>query len=99
MYFGATFDFHCDRKILNIQSDWNAAGPYKWSAFDNEQYGVYIVTRQPDINLKVRVLGEQPNYSLEIDSDVPSQSAECTKASLLSTIFDQLLPAIGATGI
>src|SRR5436305_5502487 len=99
MYFGATFEFHCNRKILDIQSAWNATGPYAWSAFDNEQCGVYIVTRQPDIQLKIRVLGEQPNYSLEIDGNVSPKIAEITKASLLSTIFDQLFPVVGATAV
>jgi hypothetical protein len=99
MYFGATFDFHCDRKILDIQSAWNAKGPYAWSAFENEHYGVYMVTRQPDIQLKIRVLGEQPNYSLEIHCEVPSKTAETTKATLLSTIFDQLFPIVEATAV
>jgi hypothetical protein len=95
MYFGATFEFQCDRKILDIQSVWNAEGPYEWNAFDSEQYGVYLVTRQQDIHLKIRVLGEQTNYSLEIGYDVPAESAETTKVPLLSTIFDRLLPAVG----
>jgi hypothetical protein len=99
MHFGATFEFHCDRKLLDIQTAWNAAGPYAWSAFENEQYGAYIVTRQPDINLKIRVLGEQPNYTLEIDCDVPSETAEAATSALLSIIFGQLFPSVGATVI
>jgi len=99
MYFGATFDFKCDRKILEIQSQWNAAGPYAWSAFDNDQYGAYIVTRKPDINLRIKLFGEQPNYSLEIDCDVPAETIGSTKAGLLSIVFDQLLPAIEASAI
>jgi hypothetical protein len=99
VYFGRTFDFRCDHEIFEIQSAWNAAGPYRWDAFDNEQYGVYIVTRAPEIHLKIRVLGQPPNFSLEIDCDVPPEIAETTKATLLSTMFNKLLPAIKATAI
>src|SRR5205823_14810073 len=99
MYFGATYDFRCESAILDIQSAWNAAGPYQWNAFDNEQYGVYMVTRVLEINLRIRVLGEAPNYSLEMDCDVPPKELEQTKSNLLSTMFDRLLPSIGATAI
>jgi hypothetical protein len=99
MYFGATYEFQCDRRIPDIQAAWNALGPYTWKAFDNDQYGVYIVTREPEKNLRIRVLGERPNYSLEMDCNVPMDQIEVVMAALLSTMLDRLLPSVRATAV
>ena len=96
MYFGGTYELVCERSILEIQNAWNAAGPYRWRAFDNEQYGPYIVAREPSENLKIRLLGERPNYSLEIDADVPAKRLDAARALVFSTMLDRLLPLIGA---
>lgn len=96
-YFGGTYEFVCEKPIEEIQAAWNAAGPYRWNAFDNEQYGIYIVAREPEMNLKIRLLGETPNYSLELDgrADAP----EKMRAVVFSTMFDRLLPMVGAKSI
>jgi len=99
VYFGATYDFQCDHQISDIQAAWNALGPYTWKAFDNDQCGVYIVTREPKKNLRIRVLGERPNYSLEMDCDVPTEQIEAVRAALLSTMLDRLLPSVRATAV
>ena len=99
MYFGATYNFQCEYHTPDIQAAWNALGPYAWNAFDNDQYGVYIVTREPEKNLRIRVLGERPNYSLEIDCDVPMDQIEVVRAALLSTMLDRLLPSVRATAV
>lgn len=99
MYRGYTFDFRCERKILEVQAVWLTLGPYPWQAFENEQYGTYIVARVPETNLRIRVLGEVPNYSLEIDFDVEPDLVARTKLQLFSTVFKTLLPAVGATDI
>lgn len=97
MYFGATYDFRCDKQLLDIQSAWNHSGPYEWRAFDNHQHGVNIVAREPKKNLRIRVLGEPPNYSLEMGGKVPAGELQPVKLMLLPTMFDRLLPSIGAT--
>ena|SRR5207248_96602 len=99
MYRGFTFDFRCERKILDLQSVWLTLGPYQWQAFENEQYGTYIVARIPEANLRIRVLGETPNYSLEMDFDVQPDLVAQTKSQLFSNVFKALLPAVGATDI
>lgn len=99
MHRGHTFDFRCKRKILELQSVWSALGPYRWHAFENEQYGPYIVAREPETNLKIRVLGEAPQYSLEMDFDVERRLIRQTKEQLFANVFERLMPAVGATDI
>jgi len=99
VYFGATYDFQCDHRILDIQAAWNALGPFTWNAFENEQYGAYIVAREPEKNLRIRVLGQAPSYSLQMDCDVPMDQIENVKPVLLSTMFDRLLPSVRATAV
>ena len=99
MFDSYTFEFRCEREIFDIQATWRSNGPYAWQAFDSEQYGAYIVARAPELNLRVRVLGKAPNYSLEMDFDVERKRMKQTKAQLFSTMFEKLLPAVGATHI
>jgi hypothetical protein len=96
---GYTFDFRCERKIVDLQSAWSTLGPYRWQAFENDEYGAYIVAREPETNLKIRVLGEAPQYSLEMDFDVHRNLIRQTKSRLFADIFERLLPAVGATAI
>src|SRR5690348_7861180 len=90
-----TYDFRCEREILDLRSAWLEIGPYKWQAFDNDQYGTYIVARESERQLKIRVLGQAPNYSLEIDFDVEPTLIDQTKSEIFEVIFGGLLPAVG----
>jgi hypothetical protein len=92
VYTSYTYDFRCERGILDIQSAWLSLGPYEWRAFENEQYGSYIVARVPELNLKTRVLGEAPNYSLEMYFDVEPNLIKQTKSQLFSTMFEKRRP-------
>ena len=99
MYRSWTYDFRCERNIFDLQSAWLALGPYEWKAFDNDQYGSYIVARESETSLKIRVIGEMPDYSLEIDFDVEPDRLEQTQSEIFATIIEKLLPAVGATDI
>lgn len=99
MYRGYTFDFRCERKILDVQAVWLSLGPYRWQAFESEQYGTYIVAREDEANLRIRVLGQRPNYSLEIDFNVERHLIRKTKSQLFPTVFERLLPAVGASDV
>jgi hypothetical protein len=98
-YKSFTYDFRSQREILEIQSAWLKMGPYQWRAFENDQYGTYIVAREPRGKLKIRVLGTAPDYSLEIDFDVGPGLVEETRARIFKAIFDSLLPAVDATDL
>jgi hypothetical protein len=98
-YFGATYDFVCDKPIEEIQAAWNAAGPYRWKAFDNDQYRIYIVAYESETNLKIKVLGETPNYSLEWSGRVAAAEHERSSTVVFSAILERLLPMVGATSI
>jgi hypothetical protein len=82
-----------------MKTAWLEIAPYQWQAFDNEQYGIYIVAREPERELKIRVLGQAPNYSLEINFDVEPQLIEQAKSEIFKIVFGGLLPAVGATDI
>jgi len=49
------WDFRSDREILDIQSLWQAIGVYKWHAFDDDTGGIYIVARDPQTNLRIKM--------------------------------------------
>jgi hypothetical protein len=77
-------------------------GPYAWQAFDSDHiggYGIYIVAREYETHLRIRVLGETPDYSLEMDFDVERSLVRQTKSQLFANMFERLLPAVGATDI
>jgi hypothetical protein len=93
------FEFQSPRDIIDIQSAWQSLGDYDWRAFDNEQYGVYIVARQPQKNLRLRLLGAKPDYTLEVDFNVEANLSEETMRKLLRDIFGSLLPAIDAINV
>jgi hypothetical protein len=99
MYFGYSCDFRCAREMDEIRAAWNATGPFEWKTFDNDEYGVYLVTRVPESNLRIRLLGPAQEYLLTIDFDVERQLVRKTKSQLFSIMFKKLLPAIGATEI
>lgn len=93
------WDFRSNREILDIQSLWQAMGPYEWRAFDNDTYGVYIVARDPQTNLRIKLTGDGPDYSLEMDFDVEPERMDETRDLLFENVFAKLLPAAGATGV
>lgn len=93
------YEFQSPRDIIDIQSVWQSLGGYDWLPFDNEQYGVYIVARQPEKNLRLRLLGAKPDYSLEVDFNVEARLSEETMRKLLRDIFGSLLPAIDAVNV
>ena len=66
---------------------------------DCDETGVYIIARDSGCNGRLRVDGEAPNYSLEIDFDVEPGLVEQTKSALFATVFDRLLPAVGAMNL
>ncbi len=94
MYFGYTFDFKCSHNVKEIQAIWNAQGPLEWRASDSEVYGVYLVSRLPGYNARIRVLGDAPAYELEIDLDAAEGTLESMELGLLSAMFGTLLPTI-----
>lgn len=93
------YEFRSDRDILDIQELWQSLGPYKWGASDNDQYGIYIVARDPTTRLRIKVSGDKPDYTLETDFDVPPNQVEQMKQALFKEIFEKLLPAAGATHV
>jgi hypothetical protein len=93
------WDFRSNRGILDIQSVWEAMGPYEWHTSDHDVYGVYIVARDPRTNLSIKITGEQPDYSLEMHFDVEPDRAQETLDLLLKDVFTKLLPAADATDL
>ena len=94
MYFGYTFDFKCSHSVKVIQAIWNAQGPLEWRGSDSEVYGVNLVSRLPGYNARIRVLGEAPDYELEIDLDAVEGTLESIELGVLSAVLGTLLPTI-----
>lgn len=99
MHFGYTCEFRSPRKLEEVLSVWSGVGPLAWQAFENEDRGAYLVARDPALNLRIRLYGDAPQYSLEMDADVPPSQHEAVSQKLLSTVLGVLLPAIAATDI
>lgn len=99
MYAGFIFSFKCDRSVLEMESIWNVKGPFEWKGFDSEIYGIYIVSRPPHHETNLRVIGEPPEYELEISFIADEDKVESVKSEMFSTIFESLLPAVGARDI
>ena len=93
------WDFRSNREILDIQSTWQAMGPYEWHASDNDSYGVYIVAREASINLRIKVSGDKPDYTLEMDFNVAPDRMEHTRDEVVKNVFGSLLPAADATDV
>jgi hypothetical protein len=93
------WDFRSSHEILDIQSRWQAMGQYEWRAFDNDVYGVYIVARDPKIDLRIKITGDRPDYSLEMHFDVEAERMAETADLLFKTVFTKLLPAADATDV
>jgi hypothetical protein len=99
MFRSFDWDFRSNREILDIQSTWQALGPYEWRASDNDTYGVYIVAREASTNLRIKVSGQRPDYTLEIHFDVPPDRMEQTRDEVVKNVFVSLLPAANATNV
>ncbi len=93
------WDFRSNREIRDILSTWQASGPYEWQAFDNDTYGIYIVAREPRSNLRIKVSGDKPDYTLEIHFDVPADRVEQTRDDIFRNVFGSLLAAADATDL
>ncbi|HET9637034.1 MAG TPA: hypothetical protein VFP26_13990 [Gemmatimonadaceae bacterium] len=93
------YEFRSARDILDIQSVWQALGGYEWRAFDNDQTGIYIVAREAEQNLRLKLSGEKPDYTLEVHFDVEAKLADTMMEKLLREIFQTLLPAIDAVNV
>lgn len=91
--------FRSDRKILEIQSLWQAIGPYGWRAFDNDTDGIYIVARDAATNLRIKISGEAPDYCLEMHFDVAPERMDEVRDLLFRNVFGRLLLAAGATDV
>ncbi len=104
MYHGYVFEFRCSRSLLEMMSIWNSSGPFQWKAWDSETYGTCIVSRIAECQGKLRVMGEPPayapdEYSLEIGFEAEPGRLEETKSALFESMFDRLLPAVGARNV
>lgn len=99
MFRSFEWDFRSSREILDIQSLWQALGLYEWRAFDNDSYGIYIVARDPQIHLRIKITGERPDYTLEMHFDVAPEQVDETRDLLFENVFTKLLPAAGATDV
>ena len=64
-----------------------------------QRHGVYIVARDPQTNLRIKITGDRPDYSLEMDFDVEPQRMDETRDLLFENVFTKLLPAAGATDL
>jgi hypothetical protein len=60
---------------------------------------MYIVAREYDINLRIRVLGYAPEYSLEFDFDVEPKIIDEVQSEVFVNLFEKLLPGVGATDV
>jgi len=92
--FGYQFRSPCD--LLNIQSVWQALGGYDWRLLDSADYGVHLVGRDSKKNLRIRVLGEKSDYTLEAEVDVDNQQVDETMKQLFQDVFEKLLPSVDA---
>lgn len=93
------YEFGSPRDILDIQSVWQSLGGYDWRAFDNDHYGIYIVARKPETNLRIKVSGEKRDYTLETDFNVDPGLLDETMKKLFQDIFETLLPAVEAVNV
>jgi hypothetical protein len=100
MYVGYTCEFRSPRSLQEILGAWSASGPFAWQVFENEDRGAYLVAREPAMNLRIRLYGDNARqYSVELDADIAAATYQDIRKNLLSTLLDVLLPGIAATGI
>lgn len=93
------WDFRSNRKLLDILSVWQSMGPFEWRASDNDVYGRYIVARDPTTNMRIKIVGAGPDYTLDMHFDVEPERMEETRDRLVKDVFVRFLPAADATDV
>ena len=79
-----------------IQRRWNAAGPFRWDAFDNDERGPYLRAMLPAANGKMKMVDGPPRWTIEVVIDVDASHADAARAEIDDSLCRWLLPSIGA---
>lgn len=93
--------FNSDLSLEQLFARLNEAGPWRWLMRDSEHWGDYISARALPLPLQamVKIYVEPDHYVVNVSFDSEGADAPAELAALRETLFDRLLPAIGARNI
>lgn len=77
-----------------LQRRWNAAGPFRWDAFENDERGSYLRALLPQWNGKMKAIDGPPRWTVEIVLDVARERAAEVRAEIDGAMRERLLPAL-----
>lgn len=95
-HFARLFD--CPLTVEQIRARFNELGPWTWRERDNDRWGDYMSTAPFGTqHAMVKVLHDGTDWAINVYffSDLPE--AETQYLTMHETLFERLLPAVGAT--
>jgi hypothetical protein len=95
------YAFRSDLQLPEVLARLNEVGPWSWIERDNDRWGEYIsALALPDPHRgTVKIIVEPDHYVVNVLLTSQDPDAEALFESVRETLFDRLLPAIGATGL
>ena len=93
--------FRSDLRLPEMLARLNENGPWRWIERDNDNWGEYIsAVALPDPHRgTVKIIVEPDHYVVNVLLKSEQPDAEALFESVRNTLFDHLLPAIGATDL
>lgn len=92
------YSFQSDQSLNQIFTHFNKIGPWKWVMRDNDSWGEYIssgVLPTPHYGI-LKLIVEPDHYAINVMLKSEHPDARTLFDQVRGTLFDKLLPSIGA---
>lgn len=93
------YSFQSDSSLVGILNLFNEIGPWRWINRYNDRWGDYISSRVlplPEHECMVKIFVEPDHYAVNVLLRSEHTNARQLFDQVRETLFDKLLPAIGA---
>jgi hypothetical protein len=91
----SAYSFKTDLSLAQILTRLDAVAPWQWVEWYNENWGDYVRTRGLAGGI-VKIYVEPEHYVVQIKFESDASDAAAQLAELRATLFETVLPAIGA---
>jgi hypothetical protein len=98
---GYAYTFRSALSLPEMLEKLVAAGDWRWIERDSDRWGEYIsarVLRDPHSGT-VKILSEDDHYAVNVMLETEAPDAPALFEQVRATLFDKVLPLIGASGL